>query len=186
MQKTLAIIFTIIASNQVNSQFIKEKSIDVSIGFGYSTPNEDIDIIGQGFFMQGEYVFTLAKWIDLRPYTGLILTRENSKNHPSDPEYKSTANALLFGGKTRITAPIPWVAPYLEVGLGGSIGAFKTFTPSTNIDFNGLLLHIPISLGLELGPNHNFDMAFTYYFHNSVEQFVGAAAFGISIPLSKK
>ena len=64
MQKTLAIILTIIASSQVYSQFIKEKSIDVSIGFGYSTPNEDIDITGQGFFMQGEYVLTLAKWID--------------------------------------------------------------------------------------------------------------------------
>lgn len=185
MQKTLAIILTIIASSQVYSQFIKEKSIDVSIGFGYSTPNEDIDITGQGFFMQGEYVLTLAKWIDLRPYTGLILTKDNPGNQPNDPLYKSTANAFLFGGKTRIAVPVPWVAPYLEVGLGGSIGSFKTFTPSTNIDYNGLILHIPISIGLELGPNHNFDIAFTYYFHNSVEQFVGAAAIGISIPLSK-
>jgi hypothetical protein len=185
MQKTLAIILTIIASTHVGSQVIKEKSIDVSIGFGYSAPNDDIDITGQGFFMQSEYVLTLAKWIDLRPYTGLILTKENKEDQPNDPGYKSIANALLFGAKTHLSAPIPWVAPYIEIGLGGSIGDFKTFTPSTNIDFSGLLLHVPISLGLELGPNHNFDIAFTYYFHNSVEQFVGAAAFGVSIPLSK-
>jgi hypothetical protein len=36
---------------------------------------------------------------------------------------------------------------------------------------------------LELGRNHNFDVAFTYYFQPSVEQFAAAAAFGVSIPL---
>ncbi|MGB5665324.1 MAG: hypothetical protein WBM53_00645, partial [Maribacter sp.] len=98
--------------------------------------------------------------------------------------YKSTSKAFLIGGKARITAPIPWVAPYVEGGIGMSLGSFVTLTPATNIDQSGLILHIPFSLGLELGPKHSIDIAFTYYFQPSVKQYAGAAAFGISIPLN--
>ena len=184
MKKTYAIILIILASTHVSGQSIKEKSIDISIGYGLSTPYDDVDITGSGFYLQGEYVMTLAKWIDIRPYAGLILTKAEAREE-NLPEYKSTANAFLIGGKVRITAPIPWVAPYLEAGLGASIGSFETFTPFTDIKESGLIFHIPVSIGLELGPKHNFDIAFTYYFHNKVEQFAGAAAFGVSIPLNK-
>ncbi len=184
MKKPIAIILTILATIQVKAQLIKEKSIDVSIGYGLSAPYDDVDITGSGFYLQGEYVLTLAKWIDIRPYVGLIFTKTNTDdNEQNEPAYKSTANAFLIGGKTRVTAPIPWVAPYLEVGVGASIGSFETFTQFTNLDDSGLILHFPFSIGFELGPKHNFDIAFTYYFHNSVEQFAGAAAFGISFPL---
>lgn len=182
MKKILVLILIILASAQVKAQLIKEKAIDALIGYGLSAPYDDVDITGSGFYVQGEYVLTLAKWIDIRPYAGLILTKTDD-NKQNSPEYKSTANAFLIGGKTRITAPIPWVAPYIEFGIGASIGSFETFTPFRNIDESGLFMHIPFSIGLELGPKHNFDIAFTYYFHNSVEQFAGAAAFGISFPL---
>lgn len=184
MKKTIIILLTILASTQVKAQLIKNKSIDVSIGYGLSVPFDDVDIYGSGFYLQAEYVLTVAKWIDMRPYAGMILTKSNNKdNQANEPQYKSTANAFLIGGKTRITAPIPWVAPYLEFGIGASIGSFETFTPFTNIDDSGIIMHIPLSIGLELGPKHNFDIDFTYYLHNSVEQFAGAAAFGISFPL---
>ncbi len=182
MRKVIVIILIILVSTQVKAQLIKEKSIDASIGYGISAPYDDVDITGSGFYLHGEYVLTLAKRIDIRPYAGLILTKTDN-NEQNAPEYKSTANAFLIGGKTRITAPIPWVAPYIEFGIGVSIGSFETVTPFTNIDDSGLFMHIPFSIGLELGPKHNFDIAFTYYFHNSVEQFAGAAAFGISFPL---
>ena len=172
----------ILASTQVKAQLIKEKSIDALMGYGLSAPYDDVDITSSGFYVQGEYVLTLAKWIDIRPYAGLILTKTDD-NKQNAPEYKSTANAFLIGGITRIKAPIPWVAPYIEFGIGASIGSFETVTPFRNIDESGLFMHIPFSIGLELGPKHNFDIAFTDYFHNSVEQFAGAAAFGISFPL---
>lgn len=183
MRKTITIILIILASTQVKAQLIKEKSIDVSIGYGLSAPYDDVDITGSGFYLQGEYVLGLVKWIDIRPYAGLILTKTDD-NEQNASEYESTANAFLIGVKTRITAPIPWIAPYIEFGIGASIGSFETVTPYTNIDNRGLIMHIPFSIGLELGPKHNFDIAFTYYFHNSVEQFAGAAAIGISIPLN--
>jgi len=183
MKKHLSLIIILLAITQVKAQLIKEKSIDASIGFGISAPYDDVDIYGSGFYLQGEYVLTLTKWFDIRPYAGLILTKAYDNNQ-NGPEYISTANAFLIGGKTRITAPIPWVAPYVELGIGASIGSFETVTPFTNINDSGLIMHIPFSIGLELGRKHNFDIAFTYYFHNNVEQFAGAAAFGISIPLN--
>lgn len=89
----------------------------------------------------------------------------------------------MFGGKFRLTAPIPYIAPYFELGLGGSLGKFETITPFTNKSKSGFLVHIPFSLGLELGKEKRTNLEFIYYFHNSVEQFNGAFALGFSIPL---
>ena len=44
-------------------------------------------------------------------------------------------------------------------------------------------MHIPWSIGVALGPKHNFEISFTYYDHPSVDQTCGAAAFGFSFPL---
>ncbi|MEO9077033.1 MAG: hypothetical protein ABI263_07040 [Gelidibacter sp.] len=183
MKKTYLLILAILAFSQMKAQLIKEKSIDLSIGRGISTPYDDIEIYGYGFYLQGEYVLTIASWIDIRPYAGVILTKSiDNKREPS--EYRSNARAFLIGGKTRLKAPIPWVAPYIEIGIGASVGSFETITPWTYIEESGLLMHMPLSIGLELGPKHNFDVALTYYFHDSVQQFAGAFAVGFSIPLN--
>ena len=183
MKRSFFILVAILASTFVQAQFIKEKAIDISIGSALSAPYDEVDIMSSGFYAQGEYVLSLNKWIDIRPYAGLILTQESKDRAESNEGYKSTANAFLFGGKSRLTIPIPWVAPYVEIGVGGSIGSFETYTFYTNAAAKGLLYHMPVSLGLELGPNHNFNLELTYYFHDSVEQFAGAAAIGLAIPL---
>lgn len=95
-----------------------------------------------------------------------------------------TSKAFLFGGKARVCAPIPYIAPYLETGLGLSIGSFETYTPSTNSSKNGLIMHIPFSIGLAVGKKHNIDIGFTYYYHQSAKQFSGATAFGLSFPMN--
>ena len=109
---------------------------------------------------------------------------DNDPSLTNQVAFKSETKAFLLGGKVRLTAPIPWVAPFVEIGIGMSVGEFETVTPLTNIEENGLLFHIPVSFGLELGRKHNFDIAFTYYFHNGAEQFAGAAAFGVTFPLN--
>ena len=45
------------------------------VGLGITAPSENIDVFGQGFYLQGEYVYEISKWVDLRPYAGLILTK---------------------------------------------------------------------------------------------------------------
>lgn len=143
-----------------------------------------MNVADTGLYLQGEYVMGLTKWFDLRPYAGRILTKSNGKDlNENSTLFKATSNAFLIGGKGGFTIPIAWVVPYLEVGIGTSIGSFKTQTPLYDIDKTGIIYHIPFSLGLELGRNHNFDIAFTYYFQPSIEQYAGAAAFGVSIPL---
>lgn len=184
MKKYLVILALLFASIQVNAQIIKEKSIDVSIGFGMTAPYDDVDLTGTGFYFQGEYVLKLASWVDVRPYAGFVSTKPQSQDKQENrPDYKATTSAFLIGGKTRIKAPIPWVAPYIEFGVGASIGTFETYTPYTNLKDSGVIVHIPFSIGLELGKKHNFDVAFTYYYHPSMQQFAGAFAVGLSIPL---
>ncbi|WP_405207489.1 hypothetical protein [Aquimarina sp. LLG6339-5] len=100
-----------------------------------------------------------------------------------NPTYeKAETKAFLLGGKARLRAPIPWVAPYAEIGIGTSIGKFETVTAFDNIDKSGVIYHIPFSFGLELGKNHNVDLGFAYYFQPSVAQYVGALTLGITFP----
>lgn len=68
----------------------------------------------------------VAFWVELRPYADFILTNSNGKDlndHPTDE--KAETKAFLLGGKIRLRAPIPWVALYVEVGIGTSIGKFE-------------------------------------------------------------
>lgn len=184
MRKILVLIITILASTGVEAQSYMEEVIEVSAGYGLSVPYDELGYHGQGLYAQGEYLFELNEWLDLRPYAGYILTEMNGDLSGSyNSGDKATANAVLFGGKARLRIPIYWVAPFVELGVGGSIGAFETVTVNTNIDESGLYAHIPFSLGVELGPRHNMNVKLTSYFHTGVQQFTTAAAIGIRIPI---
>ena len=179
------LLFTIFFSCVINAQQKPGKYINASIGFGISVPYDESDISATGFYAQGEYVIAMSKWFSVRPYAGIILTSDSkSENQQNLPNYKVTSKAFLLGGKARICAPIPYVAPFFETGLGMSLGSFETFTPFTNISKNGLIMHIPFSIGLALGKKHKTEIAFTYYYHPNLQQVSGAAAFGLSFPLN--
>ncbi|MBD0834403.1 hypothetical protein [Aestuariibaculum suncheonense] len=184
MKLNLFIVFSLITLLKGYAQFFKPTAIEANIGYGLSAPYDDVDIFNTGFYAQAEYILEASKWFDVRPYAGLILTSKQGRaSNGNKSEYTSSSKAFLFGGKGRVTFPIPWIAPYFELGIGASIGAFRTYTPYTNIDRTGLAYHIPFSLGLELGREHNVDVAFTYYYHPEEEQFSGALAVGVAIPL---
>ena len=188
MKNTLILLIIFLISNQLEAQFLKKESINAQIGYGLSSPYNSIDeIVDDGFFLQGEYVLSLASWFELKPYAGIILTSSNGKDINDNPtDEKATSKAFLIGGKGRVRAPIPWVAPYIEIGIGASIGAFETLTAFTRINKNGFIYHIPFSFGLELGRNNSVDLGFTYYIQPTVKQYAGAFALGISIPLKNQ
>ncbi|MDT0293417.1 hypothetical protein ACFQ3R_12560 [Mesonia ostreae] len=183
--KKIVLLLVLFSTNLSQAQFIKEKSINAMIGYGLSSPHEsEGDISNQGVFLQAEYVMKAASWIDFRPYLGFIYTSSNGKDIDENPTYeKAETTAVLLGGKARILAPIPYVAPYIELGIGASIGKFVTYTAFTDIDKTGVFFHVPFSFGLALGRTHNVDLGFTYYFQPSVEQTSGAVAVGLSFPL---
>ena len=187
MKKAL-LLLVILTSNLIEAQFIKEKSINAQIGYGLSAPYDSVDdVVDDGFFMQGELILKAHSWLELRPYAGFVLTSSNGKDLQNNPtNEKAETKAFLMGGKARLRAPIPWIAPYIEIGIGASVGKFETVTAFTNIDKTGFIYHIPFSLGLELGRNNAVDLGFAYYFQPTVEQFAGAFAVGLSFPLQSK
>ena len=186
---SLIAIFILFFSN-LKAQPRKGEFINISVGLGISSSyyNQDYenyeDIDGSGFYAQGEYVLGVTKWIGLRPYAGIILTSTNKdENQLNQHDYKVTSKAFLLGGKVRLCAPIPWIAPFVETGIGASIGKFENYTPTTNIKKNGLQIHIPFSFGLALGPKNNIEIAATYYFHPAAKEFCGALAAGFTFPI---
>ena len=180
-----AILFFGLFFNQGYAQPNKGEFIDASVGLGIVAPNDDrSEIDGTGFYAQAEYVWAPRTWFGVRPYAGLIIASgESEEGEIQGLSIKS--NAALLGAKIRLVAPIPYVAPFLESGVGMSIGSFETHTEYTNIEKDGVLIHIPFSVGLALGRRHNVEVKFTYYYHNAVDQFSGAAAFGLSFPINE-
>ena len=174
-----------LVSQFVEAQFIKEKSLNIQLGYGVSIPYYSLDEVAScGLFLQGELVLKATSWFEIRPYAGLMITNSNGKNLQDGPsDEMAETKAFLFGGKVRLRAPIPYLAPYAEIGIGASVGTFETKTYLSYFDKRGVQYHIPFSLGLELGRNNNVDVGLTYYFNPSVEQYAGAFAVGVSIPL---
>ncbi|WP_452222898.1 outer membrane beta-barrel protein [Lacinutrix chionoecetis] len=183
--KLFTSLFLILLTYSVSAQTETKRFVKASIGLGYSYPSEEVDVAGSGFYIQGEYVFKFSKWLSARPYAGYISTSPDSElTAENDAGYQVTANAFLLGAKGRLTFPIPWVSPYIETGIGTSIGSFRTFIPGTDFDISGILIHIPATIGLGIGRNNGLEIEFTYFIHPSAEQFSGAAAIGFNFPLN--
>lgn len=177
-------MLAIIGATHAQAQSYMEEVIEISAGYGWSLPYDEQGYHGSGLYAQGEYLFGVNEYIDLRAYVGYILTKmDGALSGSFDQEDKATSNAVLFGGKARFRIPVEWVAPFAEIGLGGSIGSFETITVNTKVDENGIYAHIPFSIGVELGPRHNMNVRLTSFFHSGVQQFTVAAAIGIRIPI---
>jgi len=183
---SLILIFTLFFSNQANAQ-TEGRFIKASIGFGSSTSDyeeENPEVIdGFGFYTQGEYIIGLTRWFSVRPYAGAIFTSTDDDKIKNPQGYKVETNAFLLGTKVRLCAPIPWVAPFIETGIGASIGSFKTYTNYVNEKKSGVFAHIPIGLGLALGRKNNIEIGVSFYSNLSTKQSFGGFAAGYSFPL---
>lgn len=186
IKNTFTLLLLVLTAMVTQAQITKDKSLNVQLGYGISVPYNSItDVADKGVFAQTELVLKVKSWLELRPYTGVIITNSNGKDLNNNPTFEiAETKAFLLGGKARLRAPIPWVAPYLELGIGTSIGSFKTLTAFDAVDKGGIIYHIPLAFGLELGKNNNVDLGFTYFFQPSVKQFTGAIAVGVTFPLN--
>lgn len=196
MKSTLRCFIFIISitlfSNQIEAQ-TTGKSIKAAIGYGASSSyytedygsQDEVDVMGGGLYFQGEYIIGLKSWFSVRPYAGAIFASvDKNQNVQNQPQYKVTTNAFLVGGKFRFCAPIPWVAPFIESGIGASVGKFETFTPNTNFNKSAVLLHIPFNFGLALGRKNSFEIGYSGYFHPAAKQSTGVFAIGYTFTLN--
>ena len=187
----ICILLIILFPKQTKAQ-ATGNAIKASIGFASSSSyylenygnQDELDVIGGGLYFQGEYIIGIKSWLSIRPYAGALFTSvDKNQNLQNQPQYKVTTNAFLLGGKFRLCAPIPWVAPFIEGGIGTSIGKFETITPAVNFNKSDVLLHIPFSIGLAIGRRNNFEIAISGYFHPAAKQSSGVFALGYTFPL---
>lgn len=175
------VCLALLSTGNTLAQPQKGTFIKVQAGYGLNARYDNVEVEGSGFYAQAEFVWAPTTWFGVRPYAGVLFVTSNSRDIPE--LYEITSNGVLLGVKARLLAPIPWVAPFFEVGGGLSLGTFKTRWPFTIVSNKGPVFHIPVSLGLAIGREHRFEVAFQYYYMDSVEQFAGAAAVGLTFPL---
>lgn len=185
MKKLLLLGLFLGYSALIQAQFIQEKSISAQIGLGLSAPNNSVDgLVDDGFFAQAELILKVKSWLELRPYAGFISTNSGGEDLDGNPSNEiATTKAFLMGGKARVRGKLGWIAPYIEAGIGTSIGSHRTFTLFDDIDRSGITYHIPLSAGIEFGRNGNFDLGLMYFLQPSVKQYAGAFAIGVTFPL---
>jgi hypothetical protein len=177
-------LLSLISSNPIYAQPKKGEFIHASLGIGLVAAQDESEAYGSGFYAQAEYVLSPYSWLGVRPYIGLVAASGETEEGETE-QYSLKSNAGLLGIKGRLAAPIPYIAPFIEAGVGMSVGSFETFTAYTAVKKSGLLMHIPFSLGLAIGRKHNFEIKYTYYYHDSARQFSGAAALGFTFPLNE-
>ena len=182
-----ALLFLVLFSIYSKAQLVKDESFDATIGFGVATNlvvNDDELSGATGLHLQADYVYELNSWFELRPYAGFLLTKPYQFEDRINTNTK--INAFLGGGKIRLIAPIPWIAPYAEIGYGITIGELKSIDDySLTPENNSFLFHVPLSFGLELGKKHNFNISISYFIMNNANLVSGALDVGLTIPLKK-
>ncbi len=190
MKKTFVFILVFMASYQLRAQTFMNRYISLSLSYGVTGGMDDfsnhseVTSIGKGFYIQGEYVLSFLRWFDFRVYAGFMNTETDQNDEVYENfGYKTNSRAFLLGGKGRFTIPTTWIEPYCEIGLGASIGSFETINENYRINANGPIAHIPVSMGVVVGPQHNIDIGFLYYLHPEVKQFSGTMAFALKIPV---
>lgn len=186
----LFVIFLLTVVQFSQAQPNKGKFIDINLGYGNTfSLYEDVPTTANGLFVQGEYVIGISRWFGIRPYIGYISTNfDDDKEffNPAFPASRINMSAFFTGGKFRLVLPIPYVAPFIESGIGLSFGSVETVNQFENVHKNGAFLHIPVSLGLALGKRHNFELAIKYLIYTNINVANGAATIGFSIPLEKE
>jgi len=164
------------------------RALSLIAGLGLAAPlrqqGQDVNGKGTGGYAAAEYIFRLTHWFTPRLYAGGIFAPAESDSCGGVVPCDVSARILFTGAKARLMAPIPYVGPFIELGFGVSGGRISTRSGrQVDVTGEGLMYHVPFSLGLAIGARHQFDVAFEYLFHPEQKQFSGAAAVGLTLDL---
>lgn len=158
--------------------------IQVSAGLGLALADNPYDAGGSGFYAAGEYVLRPTIWFTPRAYVGLLLVSPDADCPVGVSPCEVSSRIGFLGSKVRLMAPIPYIGPFVELGLGASLGRITTRVGSTlDASRRGVTYHIPWAVGIALGRHYQFELSFQYLEHPEEKQTSGAAALGISFPL---
>ncbi|MGH7439079.1 MAG: hypothetical protein ACRENE_25605, partial [Polyangiaceae bacterium] len=158
----------------------------ISAGLGISgiaLPTQSSNGSGTGFFGEVDYVIKPLSWLLPKAYAGVLFTGADTSSCDGTP-CDVSAKIGFLGGKLRLIAPIPYVAPFIEGGFGVSFGSLTTRTPEADNGTVNVTYNVPVSAGLALGENQSFEVGLSYLMHPSVGQLDGALDLSIVIPLN--
>jgi hypothetical protein len=120
--------------------------------------------------------------VNVRAYAGFLATSTDSSRCQLADGCDVSEEVVVLGAKVRFMAPIPWVAPFLELGLGLSIGTIHATDVGVDRIRHGAVVDIPLGLGLSLGPKHNVDLGVIVLEHQGAEAIGGAFYVGVNLP----
>ena len=165
-------------SVRADSSHAPEHWIGGSIGYGMAAATGG-DTDATGVLVAGEYAYHLVSFFQLRSYAGVLITSPDTDGCFPAAHCEVVAKIGFIGVKGRVVIPIPYIAPFIELGLGISGGYLKTELFQIHERTRGLAEHIPFTLGVALGEDHNVELAFSYLFHPAEHQFGGGISAGV-------
>lgn len=140
--------------------------------FSYASDGRPRNGRGHGAAVSLEYILNWTRWVDGRLYGGVVFSGPDRGSCGSGVEPCSVSSQIgMAGAKGRLLIPIPWVAPFLEMGAGVSAGSIETrlggrgFRQPLNEDRSGFFVHRQGSLGLAFGRNHQHDVSLDAWLH---------------------
>jgi len=159
------------------------RALDIMAGLGVAYPTAaGTDGSAYGFTAEVSYVWFIQRWFSPRVYAGTLITGQGDcKGHePCD----IGAQVGFAGGLVHLMAPIPWIGPFFEVGLGASAGSIHTIEGGVvDEHHSGLLPHARLGLGLALGEHNNFEVGLRVIDHFTANNIAGGLMIGVRIPL---
>ena len=121
-------------------------------------------------------------WLVPKAYAGVLVTGADSSSCDGGATPCDVSAKIGFaGGKVRLIAPIPYVAPFIEGGIGLSFGALTSRNPEADYGTANVAYHVPIGAGLVLG--EMFELGLEYLLHPGAGQIDGAFALSFMFPL---
>jgi hypothetical protein len=154
-----------------------------SIGIGFSGADGRHDTTAaNGLYLAAEYWAKLYPWLNLRTYLGALGTGTNQTYCHTTGDCDVSQDVALVGAKVRLVAPIPWIAPFFEAGLGLSIGVIHATDLDVDRVTEGVAYHVPFGFGLSIGPKHNVDLAFDYMILPGARAVAGGLVAGLTLP----
>jgi hypothetical protein len=137
---------------------------------------------GIGFYGSAEYIYERVEWATPRAYAGVLIagSTDDCAFTPCDV----SARIGFIGVKGRLLAPIPYVAPFIELGIGFSVGSLRTLLDGyVDESSSAFMYHVPFAFGLALGKHHEVEVVLQFLAHPEQNHSDGGFAIGLEFPL---
>lgn len=166
----------------------KEPSVDLAIGGAMTGLVEGGSATSGGLYLSTSYSVPLEPFVGLRAYGGLLFTFPSGGRDEEEcgrEECNVSVQGMLLGGKARVAAPIPWVAPFAEAGVGLTLGAVTTQTAVDDIRLGpaGATIHVPLAFGVALGTMRETELAVQAIFHPEAKQYTATLSIAVCVPV---